>query len=109
MIGAGAFDRRIDLGRMESPGRDPLYGNVLPVEFVAYSEATPAKVQEESGREFFENGRTYAEKRVVFIVRWIPDVKLTDFVQYDGRTFNIKDTRERGRRQFLELHAESVE
>ena len=108
MIGAGALDRRITIGREMSPGRDPVYNSPLPPEFVPIYPDTPATVREVSGREFVENNGQYASKLAVFTVRWLPDVKVTDTVRYGGRDFNVKDTREIGRRRFLEIHAEAV-
>lgn len=97
---AGTLDRKIVLVREEEIGRnpynEPIYGTT----------ETPlrASVQQQSGKEYLAAGQVGAPRQVVFRVRWIANVSVTNTVQYADAEFNIQEVREIGRRRALELH-----
>jgi len=59
-------------------------------------------------REYVEGSQAYTEERSVFVIRWRDDLKVTDRVVFEGRTFNIEGFRDVGRRRDLEIHAKAV-
>lgn len=62
-----------------------------------------AKVTHEAGREFFQSGQTFSEARVLFLVRYHPNVRVTDRVVFEGQRYDVNNIREVGRRVGLEL------
>lgn len=63
----------------------------------------PAQVMQQGGREFFAAAQVQAEQRVIFRLRWIEGITVLDRVSYAGRTHNIIDVKELGRREGIEL------
>lgn len=106
MIGAGAFDRRIEIQRA-TEFRDG-GTNAVVTTWSTHLASVPASVKQTPGREFLEGNQIVAERRAVFTIRFA-DIRVTDRVVFDGRDFNVSDIRELGRRRFLELQCEAVE
>ena len=99
MITAGKLDRRIILSRLTTT-RDR-FGAVVE----AWSEyATPrAERVTSTTRDFLRAEAEGAEGTIVLRIRHRPDVSLADRVAMDGRTFEIIEAVELGRRHGLEL------
>lgn len=97
---AGTLDREIKLVREEEIGRTPLN------EPIYETTETPlwASFQQQSGREYLAAGQIGAARQVVFRIRWIANVAVTNTITYDGAELNIQEVREIGRRRALELH-----
>lgn len=106
MIGAGAFDRRVDIERLTQL-RDA-GTNAVVESWAVFLPGVPASVRQAPGREFLEANQITSERRAVFTIRYT-DVTVIDRVSYEGRLYNISDVRELGRRRFLELQCEAVE
>ena len=96
---AGPLDRTVTIERAITVSDD--YGGDettwVPIVTVC------AQVQQMSGREFFTEATTLAERKVVFRLRWMDGLTVVDRVLYDGRAHNIQDVKELGRREGLEL------
>lgn len=98
---AGPLDRRIIVRRKMVTGEND-WGE--PITETVDVATIWASVRQESGREFFAAASVSAERKVVFRMRWLDGVTVTDHVRYDGRDHNIQEVRELGRRIGLELH-----
>lgn len=101
---AGKLDRIITLNRPgEQTGvnewNEPVFSDPLELEL-------RAQMEQQSGREFFAAGTVGAVRQVVFRIRYLDDVRVTDTIMWDGAGFNIREVRELGRRKGLELHCE---
>jgi len=70
---------------------------------------TWAQFIQESGKEFFANDQTVAERKAVFRMNWLDGVTVQHRVTYDGETWDIHEVRELGRRAGLELHCTATE
>lgn len=97
---AGDLDRRVTL-RRKTVTQDA-YGE--EIEDWTDLATIWANVRQESGREFFANATTNAERKVIFRIRWLAGIAVTDKVQYEGRDHDIHEVKELGRREGLELH-----
>ncbi|MDQ6434387.1 phage head closure protein [Mesorhizobium sp. LHD-90] len=107
MIGAGSFDRRIDVQR-PAESRDA-GTNAVIVSWSTHLASVPASIRRASGREFLDADQVQSERRAVFTIRYA-DVVVTDRVLADdGLTYGISDIREIGRRRFLELQCEAIQ
>lgn len=96
---AGPLDRTVAIERVTVVEDD--YGG--QIETWQTLATVPAQVAQQSGREFLAAAQTQAERRVLFRLRWLAGVTVLDRVLYDGRTHNILDVKELGRREGLEL------
>lgn len=63
-----------------------------------------AEVRQQGGREYLVAETIMADRRVVFFIRWFSGLTVLDRVRYDGLVHNIKEVREIGRRDGVELH-----
>ena len=59
---------------------------------------------EEYLRAYGEGGNT----AIIFRLRWLDGVTVAHHVSFDGKTLNIRETKEIGRRKGLELRCEEV-
>lgn len=105
MIRAGDLDRRISIQRA-TLAEDPTFGEMVATWSTVATVS--AAVRQVSGREFLSAEVTAAERRAVFVIRYRADVLTTDRVVYLGHPFDIREVREIGRREGLEIHAEAV-
>jgi SPP1 family predicted phage head-tail adaptor len=64
-----------------------------------------AFVQQQSGREFFASQQTLEDRRILFRIRWRPDLTVLNRIAYRGEIFDIQEVRELGRREGLDLYA----
>ncbi len=97
---AGGLDRRVTIQRFTET-QDP-YGEPI----LTWSDLATvfAEVRQQGGREYLAAATLIDETRVVFYIRWYPGLTPLDRVIYGGRLHNIKEVREIGRRDGVELH-----
>jgi SPP1 family predicted phage head-tail adaptor len=98
---AGDLDRRITIQRRvvtSGPFNEPI------VTFELLAEIW-ADVRQQGGAEFLKAETIIAQRRVVFCIRWLAGVTALDRVVYEGRSHNVTEVRELGRREGLELYA----
>lgn len=107
MIGAGALDRRVTLQRA-TVVRDPDYNSVVATEWNDVVADIPASVRQTSGNEYLEAGQIVAQRKVTFTIRWMSDVRVTDRIEWESRSYGVVAVNEIGRRRFLEIFAEDV-
>lgn len=99
---AGKLDRQISIVRVvTAPNPDEPW---IPGEPTLTEIATPrAQVIQSSTEEFL---KAYGETQVatvIFRIRYLDGLSLTDQVVYGGVTHNLKEIKEIGRRKGLEL------
>lgn len=97
---AGVLDRRVTIERATIT-QDPDYGT--EIETWGPLVTVSAQVVQQGGREFLAAAQMMAEIRVLFRLRWIEGITVLDRVAYADRLHNIKEVRELGRREGLEL------
>ncbi len=98
---AGGLDRRVTLQR-KTVVQDPDSG--ADIETWADLATVFAQVRQQSGKEYLAAGGIGASVRVVFYLRYFPDLTVLDRVSYSDRLHNIEEVREIGRRDGVELH-----
>lgn len=63
-----------------------------------------AQIVKQSADEFIRSeGGGASENAIVFRTRYLQDVRLNDRVTYEGAGFDVKETKEIGRRRGLEI------
>lgn len=101
---AGQLDRVIALQQMVAALDDA----GTPTESWTDFATIRAQKVEASTEEYLRGyGETDATV-MIFRVRWLDDVNTDMRVVFDGRAFNIRETKELGRRQGLEIRCEQV-
>ena len=105
MMFAGSLDHRITLQR-RSTWTDLEYEETR--EGFETLKTVSASVRHASGREFLSAGAIVNERRAIFTIRWREGLTTLDRLVYAGAPFNIKEIREIGRREGLEIFAEAV-
>ncbi|TIX89292.1 phage head closure protein [Rhizobium sp. P44RR-XXIV] len=104
MLNIGNMDRRITIER-ETEGTKPS-GDVVkawtPVATVW------AEVLQQSASEFFTGYGEAETGTVIFRVRFRPGITTADRVTYDGIAYGLKEIKEIGRRDALELLGEAL-
>lgn len=101
---AGTLDRTITIQAFSSTVDD--YGT--PVETWADFATVRAALIQASTEEYL---RGYGETDtlvVIFRIRWLDGVTAQHRIVYEGRNLNIREVKEIGRRQGLELRCEEV-
>lgn len=101
---AGALDRRISLMRNE-PSQSARGG--LAENWVALATVWAA-VRYDRGGERFVTQQVVGQGVVTFTIRWstaVQSLTVKDRVSFDGRDFDIRDVRELGRRDGIEIDA----
>ncbi|MCO5145531.1 MAG: phage head closure protein [Aquamicrobium sp.] len=96
---AGRLDQTITLRSVTY--EDDGYGGQVPVE-TDFADLR-AQIIEESTDEFVRNYGVSTERLRIFRTRWLDGVTLDMTVVHDGRSFNLKQIKEIGRRRGLEL------
>lgn len=102
---AGKLDRSITIEAHTRTGTTPAGAPILSWTVVA---TVRAQIIQQSTEEYL---RAYGETdslAVIFRLRWLADVTTDHRVVFEGRTLNIRETKEIGRRHGLELRCEVV-
>lgn len=102
---AGKLDRTIRIDRFD-PGAVDDFGTPTPA--YAVLATVRAQIIQTSTEEFIEAQGATDDTVVIFRTRWLSGVTTADRIHYEGRFFNIKETKEIGRRKALELRAVSA-
>lgn len=97
---AGGLDRRVTLQRFTTTEDE--YGE--PIAAWVDLATVFAEVRQQGGREYLAAETIMADRRVVFFIHWFPGLTVLDRVSYGGLIHNIKEVREIGRRDGVELH-----
>ncbi|KQY21025.1 phage head closure protein [Rhizobium sp. Root483D2] len=100
---AGKLDRTIRIDKWDEAPEPDDFGTVKP-NFTPLATLR-AQIMQSSTEEFIEAQGATDDTLIVFRTRWLPGVTTADRVHYDGKDFNIKETKEIGRRKALELRA----
>lgn len=102
---AGKLDRSISLQAYSRTGTTPAGAPIM--EWATFSTVRAQIIEgstEEYQRAYGEGGNT----AIIFRLRWLDGVTVEHRVSYDGKTLNIRETKEIGRRKGLELRCEEV-
>lgn len=82
------------------------FGQPVPSWARIHTDATiAAAVLPNRGGERFTAAQVYGESVVTFRIRWRSDVSVLNRISYDSKYWDIKDVREIGRREGLEIDA----
>ena len=101
---AGKLDRTIAIQRQMTTPDD--YGSGL--EAWVTVATLRAQVIEAVSDEHIRGRGASTETTIFFRIRYVAGVTLADRVTYDGNAFDIKQTKELGRRRGLELRCERI-
>lgn len=104
MLNIGNMDRRITIER-ETETVKPS-GSVVKV--WAPVATVWAEVLQQTASEFFTGFGEAETGTVIFRVRYRPGMTTADRVIYDGTAYGLKEIKELGRRDALELRGEAV-
>ncbi|WP_353641964.1 phage head closure protein [Mesorhizobium sp. WSM2239] len=96
---AGKLDRIITIERATTTVDD--YGT--PAEGWAILATIRAQLIQGTAEEFIRSFGTATESAVIFRIRYLDGITLADRVTHAGRTFDLKEVKELGRREGLEL------
>lgn len=99
---AGKLDKVITVMRWENEPEPDKYGTVTPA-WVERAEVR-AQIVQASSEEFIRNG-AIDETLIIFRIRFLDGVTSADCVKYGGADYDIKEIKEIGRRQGLEIRA----
>ncbi|MEW4399620.1 phage head closure protein [Agrobacterium tumefaciens] len=102
MINAGKMDRRITIDRQTETVKPS--GDVSKV-------WTPiavvwAEVLQQSATEFFTGFGEAETGNIIFRIRYMPGITTADRVSYNGNAYGLKEIKEIGRYEALELRGE---
>lgn len=97
---AGKLDRTIKIQGFTNTVNE--YGT--PVQAWTDKATLRAQIIQSSTEEFIRGGAV-DEAVVIFRTRWLGGVTTADRIEYEGVAFNLKETKEIGRRKGLELRA----
>lgn len=81
----------------------------MPVQTWSSLATVRGKATFETGKEMFQSQQTFSARRALLLIRWRPDVRVTDRATLDGQRWNIESVREVGRRVALELMVTATE
>ncbi|MEY9375882.1 phage head closure protein [Rhizobium leguminosarum] len=104
MLNIGNMDRRISIERETeavSPSGDARKA-WAPIATVW------AEVLQQTASEFFTGYGEAETGTVIFRVRYRPGITTADRVTYDGKPYGLKEIKELGRRDALELRGETL-
>lgn len=96
---AGRLDRTVTIQRFTTAPDD--YGT--PVETWSDVATLRAEIVQASTAEFFKDEAPRDDTTIIFRTRFLAGITNADRVSYDGRFFNITETKEIGRRHGLEI------
>lgn len=97
---AGQLDRLIRIDHYATDAVDD-FGTPTPA-WTLIAENVPAQIVQASTTEYLRGGAN-EETAIIFRIRWLAGITLSDRVTYEGGYFNIKETKEIGRRNGLDL------
>ncbi len=102
---AGQLERGITI-QAYSEGIPDGYGNSVP----GYTTLATVRAQivQQSTEEFLRSYGTTDAYAVIFRIRWLDGITVQHRVQYDGKTLNIREVKEIGRHNGLELRCDEV-
>lgn len=102
---AGNLDRAITLQQQGAPVLD-----AAGTPTIGWADFATVRAQLiEAGADEYLRGYGEGENATaIFRIRWLDGVTPALRVQYAGRTFNVRETKEIGRRRGLELRCEEV-
>jgi SPP1 family predicted phage head-tail adaptor len=102
---AGKLDKTISIDRLSRTVND--YGT----EVEAWTPVTTVRAQlvQSSTEEFMRSAGSIAETAVVFRVRFRDDLTTSDRVTHRGQAYDVKEIKELGRREGLDLRCVAVE
>lgn len=101
----GKLDRTISIATV-TPG-EPL-ADGTPTDAVTETRTVRAQQIEASTEEYMRGYGEGGNTAVVFRIRWLPGVEVDQTITYSGKTFNVREIKELGRREALELRCEQV-
>jgi SPP1 family predicted phage head-tail adaptor len=104
MLNIGNMDRRITIERQTETVKPS--GSVAKV-WQALTTVW-AEVIQQSASEFFTGYGEAETGTVIFRVRFRPGITTADRVNYDGTAYGLKEIKELGRRDALELRGEAL-
>lgn len=99
MMRAGKLDKTITLQRFTSTVDE--YGT--PIEAWADLATVRAQLVQSTTEEFMRGWGASSEAAIVFRIRHIEGITLADRVSYQGRAYDLKEIKELGRREGLDL------
>lgn len=102
---AGKLDRVIII-QGYAAGTPDEYGNSEPT-FTPF-DIMRAQLVQASTDEFLKGAGELSQSVLVFRTRWLDALTTKHRIQYNGRSFNIREIKEIGRREGLELRCEEV-
>lgn len=101
---AGRLDRRVTI-QARTAAQNSAHGETT---YTWADVATVwAAVQDLRGREYFAAQQEQAEVSTRFTMRWRTGVTVLNRLVYDGKTYNIRQVAELGRRAGLEILADA--
>ncbi|KQZ50729.1 head-tail adaptor protein [Rhizobium sp. Root149] len=101
---AGKLDRQITLQRFSSAPDD--YGT--PQSVWVDVAVLRAQIIQSAAEEFLKAPGAVEETSIIFRTRYLDGVTTADRIDYEGRFFNVKETKEIGRRKGLEIRAVAI-
>jgi SPP1 family predicted phage head-tail adaptor len=103
-VRAGKLDRVIIIERATTAL--DLYGT--PVAAWVPVATMRAQIINAATEEFIRGQGASSETSIVFRTRWLDDVTVANRITYEGNAFDIKETKELGRRRGLDIRCERV-
>lgn len=97
---AGQLDRLIRIDHYSTDAVND-FGTPTPA-WTLIVDSLPAQIVQASTQEFLRGGAN-EETTIIFRIRWMDGITLSDRVTYGGEAFNIRETKEIGRRKGLDL------
>lgn len=102
---AGKLDRSITIQSCTRTGTTPAGAPIMSwTDFATVRAQIIEASTEEYQRAYGEGGNT----AIIFRLRWLAGITVEHRVAYDGKSLNIRETKEIGRRRGLELRCEEV-
>lgn len=103
---AGKMDRVIQIQTWQAGEPDDM--GTVTEDWQDFGDPVRAQLIETSTEEFMAAFGEADRTAVIFRIRWLDGVTTDHSVLYQGRRFNIRETKEIGRRKGLDLRCEEV-
>lgn len=104
MMNIGKLDRRITIERLTETVKPS--GSV--VEVWSPIASVWAETLQQTATEYFTGYGEAETGSMIFRIRFLADITTADRVTYNGTAYNLKEIKELGRRDALELRGEVV-